>query len=300
MDPMIHSRIATTFKSDRPARTLTERTRGIALAVAALLATSTAVAVAAPANAAIGSIKCPSTACVKVVAGVGDPHVAVSEKPGLVYVLYPTSGELREINVATAAIRPVATDLGNNLRGFSVTNGNAYVTSWDGSLQQVDLATGSHRILAAWPLPLFGVVHTGTTTYVVDLNGQLIAVPDAGTPRVVSSYVGFSFRIALDNTGLAYTGDMMTGEILQTNLTTGKTRTLATQQYEPTSVTVGNDGQIYFMVGDQLHRLNPTTGAATTVTILSINGADEFALAANGAAYVAGGDMWQVNGLTTL
>jgi len=298
MDPMTHSRIATTPRSDRPARTLTERARGIALAVATLLATSTAVAVAAPANAAIGSITCPSTACVRVVAGVGDPHVAVSEKPGLVYVLYATSGELREINVATAAIRSIATDLGNNLRGFSVTNGNAYVTSWDGSLQQVDLATGSHRILAGGQLPLFAVTHSGTTTYVVDLDGRLLAVPDAGSPRVVSNYVGFSLSISLDNKGLAYTGDLMTGDILQTNLATGETRSLATQQYEPASVTVANDGQIYFMVGDQIRRMNPTTGLVTTITILSLNGINEFALASDGAAYAAGGDMWQINGLT--
>src|SRR5882724_6605550 len=97
MDPMTDSPIATSFASNRPTRTLTRRTRGIALAVAALLATSTAVAAAAPANAAVSSIKCPSAACVKAVAGVGEPRVAVSEEAGVVYVLYATSGELRKI-----------------------------------------------------------------------------------------------------------------------------------------------------------------------------------------------------------
>jgi len=297
MDPMTHSRIATTFTSDRPAPTRTERTRGIALTVAALLATSTAVAVAAPANAAIGRTTCPSTACVKVVDGVGDPRVAVSEEAGAVYVLYDTSGELRKINVATGAITSIATGLGNNLRRFSVTNGNAYVTSWDGSLQQVDLATGSHRVLAAGLQPLFAVAHTGTTTYVIDINGQLIAVPDAGSPRVVTTGLGLCYGIAFDKAGLAYTGDLMTGSIRQTNLTTGETRTLATAQYEPTSVTVANDGQVYFLVGDIVNRLNPATRVVTSITTLSLS-SFEFALTPSGTAYSASGALWQINGLT--
>jgi len=286
---MTDSRIATTY--------LSKRTRGIALAAGALLAVSAAVAAPAPANAATGDIKCPSTACVKIVAGLGSTSGEVSDDAGSVYLTYG-SGELRKVSLATGATSTIATGLGN-LRGVAVADGSAYIASFGGTLEQVTLATGSRRTLAAGLPSLFGVARAGTTTYVTDTNGEILAVPDGGSPRVVAAGLGFSYGIALDNAGFAYTADMFTGNIQQTDLTTGATRTLFVANYEPTSISVGNDGLIYFLAGDGVNRVNPTTRVKSHVANVVLN-MFQFALAPSGAAYTVdgAGTLWQINGLT--
>ena len=287
---MTESRITTAY--------LSRRSRGIALAAGALLAVSAAVAAAAPANAAAGDIKCPSTACVRIVAGVGSTSGAVSDDAGSAYLTYG-SGELRKVSLATGATSTIATGLGN-LRGVAVAGGNAYIASFDGTLQQVTLATGSRRTLAAGLPPLYGVARAGTTTYVTDANGEILAVPDGDSPHVVAARLGFSYGIALDNAGFAYTADMFTGNIQQTDLATGATRTLFVANYEPTSIGVGNDGLIYFFAGDGVDRVNPTTKVESHVANVVLN-MFEFALAPSGAAYTVdgAGTLWQINGLTS-
>lgn len=289
MDPMTDSRFTTTNMS--------KRARGIALIAGALLAVSATVTAATPASAAAGDIKCPSTACVRIVAGLSSTPGVTSDGAGSVYLTYG-NGDLRKVSLATGAASTVATGLGN-LRGVAVADGNAYLATFGGTLEQVTLATGSRRTLAAGLPSLFGVARGGTTTYLSDANGEIVAVPDGGSPRVVATGLGFSYGIALDNAGFAYTADMGTGDIRQTSLTTGTTRTLFVANYEPTSIAVGNDGLIYFLDGDGVGRVNPTTKAESHVANVALNLFD-FALEPSGAAYTVdgGGTLWQINGLT--
>jgi len=216
-----------------------------------------------------------------------------------VYLAY-SGGDLLKLDLATGALDTVATGLGN-LRGVAVAGGSAYITSFDGTLQQVTLATGSRRTLAAGLPSLFGVARSGSTTYVTDTNGEIVAVPDGGSPRVVATGLGFSYGLAFDKAGVAYTADMMTGRILQTNVATGATRVLASQAYEPTSISVGGDGLVYFEVAGEVKRVNAATGVQSHVTnIVGIN-SFSFWLAASGDAYTtgSGGGLWRISGLTS-
>lgn len=260
-----------------------------------VVAVAAVVALAAPANAASGNIECPSSACVQVAGGLGDAYALAPDNQGAVYVTYG-EGVLRKVTLATGAVSTVATGLGN-LRGLAVSGGSAYVASFDGTLQQVNLATGSHRTIASGLPSLFGVGRYGNTTYVTDGDGRLVAVPDGGSARVVAT-VGFSLGVAFDAAGHAYTASMGANEIVRTDLATGATRSLAEVDYEPTSISVGSDGLVYFEVGDEAVRLNPATGVQSNVgEIDGVNGFD-FALATSGNAYeVYDGELWQINDL---
>ncbi|MCX4911143.1 hypothetical protein [Streptomyces sp. NBC_00878] len=298
---MIRSRTAVRLPLGGLARSLTRRGRalGVALALGALLASGTTMTFAGTAVAAPGDISCPSAACVRVATGLGGAAYAVPDNAGSVYLTYG-SGELRKVDLATGAVSTVASGLGN-LRGVAVADGSAYITSFDGTLQQVSLATGSRRTLAAGLRPLFGVTRNADTTYVTDGEGAIIAVPDGGTPRVVATGIGHSQGIAFDKAGLAYTADMMTGRILQTNLATGTTRALVSEAYEPTSISVAADGLVYFQVGDGVKRLNPGTGVQSHVTNIAGINSFGFSLTASGDAYAvdAIGGLWKIAGLTS-
>ncbi|MDV9174740.1 hypothetical protein R6V09_32095 [Streptomyces sp. W16] len=299
MDSMMRSRTATRLRLDRPTRSLAGRGRalGVALALGALLASGATMTLAAPAVAATGDITCPSTACVRIAPAAGSPVAIAPDNAGAVYLAY-SGGDLLKLDLATGALDTVTTGLGN-LRGVAVAGGSAYITSFGGTLQQVDLATGARRTLAAGLPSLFGVARFGTTTYVTDGNGEIVAVPDGGTSRVVATGLGFSYGLAFDKAGLAYTADMGQGRILQTNVATGTTRVLADQSYEPTSISVGGDGLVYFQVGDEVKRVNPVTGVQSHVAnLLGIN-AFSFSLAASGDAYTASDGLWRINGLTS-
>jgi streptogramin lyase len=265
------------------------RFSSLALAVAAV------VALAAPADAASANVDCPSSACVQVASGLGDAYALAPDNQGAVYVTYG-EGVLRKVTLATGSVSTVATGLGN-LRGLAVSGGSAYVASFDGTLQQVNLTTGSHRTLASGLSSLFGVGRYGNTTYATDGQGRLIAVPDGGSAHVVAT-VGFSVGIAFDAAGNAYTASMGANEIVRTDVATGATRSLAEADYEPTSISVGSDGLVYFEVGGEVVRLNPITGVESNVTELeNINGF-EFALATSGNAYEVYDDvLWQINDL---
>jgi len=297
----MRSRTATRLPIDRPARSLTRRGRalGVALALGALLASGATTTLAAPAVAATGDVKCPSTDCVRIAPAAGSPVAIAPDNAGAVYLAY-SGGDLLKLDLATGALTTVTTGLGN-LRGVAVADGSAYITAFDGTLQQVTLATGSRRTLAAGLPSLFGVARSGATTYVTDGNGEIVAVPDGGTPRVVATGLGFSYGLAFDTAGLAYTADMMTGRILQTNVATGTTRVLASQTYEPTSISVGGDGLVYFQVANEVKRVNAVTGVQSHVTnIVGVN-SFSFSLAASGDAYTTGnGDgLWRITGLTS-
>jgi hypothetical protein len=264
--------------------------------LATVTATATAMAFAAPADAASGTVKCPSSACVQVASGLGAQLAdAVPDNKGSVYVTYGT-GVLQKVVLATGSLSTVASGLGN-LRGVAIAGRYAYVVSFDGTIQKVTLSTGAHRTLATGLPPLFGVARNGDTTYVTDEANQLVAVPDGGSPHVVAT-VGFSEGIAFDASGAAYTASMGLNQIVRTNVTTGATQVLATEDYEPTSISVGKDGQVYFL-GDEVERLNPTTGVQTDVTeIVGIN-PFEFSLATSGDAYAADGTggLWEIKDL---
>jgi len=299
---MMRSRTATRLPLDRPARSLTRRGRalGVALALGALLASGATMTLAAPAVAATGDVKCPSTDCLRIAPAAGSPVAIAPDNAGAVYLAY-SGGDLLKLDLATGALSTVTTGLGN-LRGVAVADGSAYITSFDGTLQQVTLATGSRRTLAAGLPALFGVARFGTTTYVTDTNGEIVAVPDGGTSRVVATGLGFSYGLAFDKAGLAYTADMGQGRILQTNVATGTTRVLASETYEPTSISVGGDGLVYFLVADEVKRVNAATGVQSHVTNLVGINAFSFSLAASGDAYTtgSGGDgLWRIAGLTS-
>ncbi|MGW0830386.1 hypothetical protein [Streptomyces prunicolor] len=299
---MMRSSTATRLPLDRPARSLTGRGRtlGVALALGALLVSGATMAVSAPAVAATGDITCPSTACVRIAPAAGAPVAIAPVDADTAYLAY-SGGDLLKLDLATGALTTVTTGLGN-LRGVAVADGNAYITAFDGTLQQVTLATGARRTLAAGLPSLFGVARFGTTTYVTDGNGEIVAVPDGGTARVVATGLGFSYGLAFDKAGLAYTADMGQGRILQTNVATGTTRVLASENYEPTSISVGGDGLVYFFVAGEVKRVNAVTKVQSHVTnLLGVN-AFSFWLAASGDAYTtgSGGDgLWRISGLTS-
>ncbi|MGW2054429.1 Vgb family protein [Streptomyces sp. NPDC001840] len=277
------------------------RTRTAAVLLTAL--TVTGLAATSASAAAVPVVTCPSSSCTTLLTGLGEPVDAAYDTDDTddnAYLTYQ-NGDLRKVNLVTGARSTVAQGLGN-LRGIAVDGaGSAYVGDFDGNLLKVDLATGQHRLLASGLGALHGIVHRGTTTYATGGSGKLYELKEGGTVRVVASGLGLSQGIALDGRGRAYTADMFTGRILQTDLATGTTRTLATQFYEPTSISVAADGQVYFAVGNEVTRLNPDTGVGTAVA--SIRGLNflAFKLDRNGNAYttqVTGtGSLWKISNL---
>jgi len=254
----------------------------------------------ATAQAATGDTVCPSSSCLSVAQGLGEPLTAVPDGHGSAYVPFQT-GELRKVDLTSGVSTSVATGLGN-LRGAALDGkGSAYVTNFDGALVKVDLATGAHTTLAGGLGSLFAVARSTDSTYVTDAQGDLIQVKDGQSPHVVSNDIGFSEGIALDGGGSAYTADMMTGRILRTDLSTGATTTLSNENYEPQSISIGPDGLVYFEVGDEVIRLDPATGQTSHVTnIVGLN-SGTFTTTANGDAYAvaynSNGSIWKIAGL---
>ncbi|MFF2524109.1 SMP-30/gluconolactonase/LRE family protein [Streptomyces liangshanensis] len=261
---------------------------------------------AAPASGAVNSlaptaITCPSTSCQRLASGLGEPVTSVLDGAGNAYITY-VNGDLRKVALASGATTTVARGLGN-LRGVDLDGaGGAYVGDFDGNLRKVDLATGSQELLASGLGPLHGIVHGAGVTYATGGAGKLYEVRPGRAVRVVASGLGLSQGIALDAKGLAYTADMMTGRILQTDLTTGTVKSLAKEQYEPTSISVGSDGQVYFAVGSEVTRLNPVTGQAVAIATLRGLNSVFFKVDRNGDAYATdvaggGGSLWRIAGL---
>ncbi|WP_327235278.1 hypothetical protein OG349_16250 [Streptomyces sp. NBC_01317] len=255
---------------------------------------------AAPAAPAV--VTCPSVSCRSLASGLGEPVSSVLDASGNAYITY-VNGDLRKVALATGATTTVARGLGN-LRGVDLDgNGSAYVGDFDGNLRKVNLATGSQELLAGGLGPLHGVVHGAAgVTYATGGAGKLYEVRPGRPVRVVASGLGLSQGIALDGKGLAYTADMMSGRILRTDLATGAVKSLATEQYEPTSISVGSDGQVYFAVGSEVTRLNPVTGQAVEIATLRGLNSVFFRVDKNGDAYATdvvsgGGSLWKITGL---
>ena len=109
---------------------------------------------------------------------------------------------------------------------------------------------------------------------------------------------GFSEGIAFDAAGAAYTAAMGLNEIVRTDVATGATQVLASEDYEPTSISVGRDGLVYALVGDEVVRLNPSIGVQSDVTEIDGINPFEFSLAASGNAYaVYGTGLWKITDL---
>ncbi|MET9479991.1 hypothetical protein [Streptomyces sp. NPDC006638] len=263
--------------------------------------TANATSAAAPAVAP-AVVNCPSVSCRSLVSGLGEPVTSVLDASGNAYITY-VGGDLRKVVLATGATTTVAKGLGN-LRGVDLDgDGSAYVGDFDGNLRKVNLATGSQQLLAGGLGPLHGIVHSAAgVTYATGGAGKLYEVRAGQPVRVVASGLGLSQGIALDGKGRAYTADMMTGRILQTDLTTGAVKSLAREQYEPTSISVGSDGQVYFAVGSEVTRLNPVTGEAVEIATLRGLNSVFFRVDRNGDAYATdvvsgGGSLWKITGL---
>ncbi|MFD3521274.1 hypothetical protein [Streptomyces sp. NPDC058653] len=271
-------------------------------AVGSLPANATTIpAVNVAVKAAPATIACPSAACVRLASGLGESVRVAPDGQGGAYVTYQ-NGDLREVDLASGTSTVVARGLGN-LRGIDVHGSRAYVVDFGGSLQRVDLGTGARQVLASGLGALQAVVHDGASgsTYVSGNEGRLVEVRESGAPRVVAERLGLSQGIALDGRGNAYTADMMAGRVLRTELATGATETLASETYEPTSISVGPDGQVYFAVADQVTRLDPAT--REKVHFANIRGLNTagFTMDERGDAYAtdlgAGGSLWRIPGL---
>ncbi|MFJ2650365.1 hypothetical protein ACIO1C_27040 [Streptomyces sp. NPDC087420] len=254
------------------------------------------------ANAAAPTVvACPSASCRSLASGLGEPVTSVVDASGNAYITY-ANGDLRKVALASGAKTTVAKGLGN-LRGVDLDgNGGAYVGDFDGNLRKVNLATGSQELLAAGLGPLHGIVHSAGVTYATGGAGKLYEVRPGQPVRVVAAGLGLSQGIALDGKGFAYTADMMTGRILQTDLASGAVKSLAKEQYEPTSISVGSDGQVYFAVGSEVTRLNPVTGQAVEIATLRGLNSVFFKVDKNGDAYATdvvsgGGSLWKITGL---
>ncbi|WP_066956308.1 hypothetical protein [Streptomyces lushanensis] len=274
------------------------RTRTAAVLLTAL--TVAGLAGASASAAAVPVVTCPSSSCTALLTGLGEPVDAAYDTSDNAYLTYQ-NGDLLKVNTVTGARSTVARGLGN-LRGIAIDDtGSAYVGDFDGNLRKVDLATGRHQLLASGLGSLHGIARNGTTTYATGGSGKLYELKEGGTVRVVASGLGLSQGIALDGRGRAYTADMFTGRILRTDLTSGTTRTLATEFYEPTSISVAADGHVYFAVGSEVTRLDPDTGVGAPIA--SIRGLNflAFKLDRNGNAYttqVTGtGSLWKITNL---
>ncbi|MFI6085062.1 hypothetical protein ACIBBB_29535 [Streptomyces sp. NPDC051217] len=273
-----------------------------AIAAGGLAAAGSLPANAAAVQAPAATIACPSTACVRLASGLGEAVRVAPDGPGSAYVTYQ-NGDLREVDLVSGGSVVVARGLGN-LRGVDVHGGSAYVVDFGGSVQRVDLGSGAREVLASGLGALQAVVHDGGSgsTYVTGGDGQLVEVRESGgAPRVVAGGLGLSQGIALDGKGNAYTADMMAGRVLRTELATGDTETLASETYEPTSISVGPGGQVYFAVADQVTRLDPATGRKTHFANIRGLNSVGFTMDERGDAHATdlggGGSLWRIPGL---
>lgn len=284
------------LRSRYPAASIT-----MVLVAGTLLAAAQGAATAAEPT-AVRPVSCPSSACVQVARDLGWAVALVPDDAGNVYATYQ-HGELKKIDTATGRAVTVATGLGN-LRGIALDGrGNAYVGDFDGRLHKVDLDTGADRIVATRLGPVQAVAWTAEGVYAVSGDSKLYQVRENDQPpRLVATGTGFSQSIALDGRGNAYLGNMMAGQILRVDLATGQVRTLLSRVYEPTSVSLGRDGGVYFLEVDTVSRLDPGTGSSVEVTLVRGLNTVGFRLDRNEVAWAAdsrdGGALWRITGLT--
>ncbi|MEU3983795.1 hypothetical protein AB0F77_27565 [Streptomyces sp. NPDC026672] len=275
---------------------------------AALTLVAAAIALANPfasgASAATpASVACPSAVCKVAVTGQGDAVRVATDNAGHDYQTF-SDGRVVEVTTATGATRTVARGLGN-LRGVAADGaGHVFTGDFDGNITKIDLATGSTVRLASGLGSAQGLAYRDGAVYVAGGSGKLFEVREGAPVRTVASNIGYSQSIALDGKGAAYTGDMFTGRILRINLAGGAVTTVATEAYEPDSLSYGPDGRVYFAVSDELHRYDPATGRETLVTRLSGLYSYLLTIDTQGVAHAISnaqnGSVWQIEGLTRL
>ncbi|MBV2353900.1 hypothetical protein KUM39_05925 [Streptomyces sp. J2-1] len=283
--------------------------RAFARRTAAVSLTAAALALAGPlttgASAAVGTpaVACPSSACKAAATGLGDPTRIATDSLGHDYQTF-RDGRVVEVTTATGAVRTVAQGLGN-LRGVAADGtGHLYTGDFDGNITKVDLATGGTTRIASGVGAAQGLAYGNGAVYVVGNAGKLFEVREGQPVRTVASGIGYSQSVALDGKGSAYTGDMFTRRILRVNISSGAVTTVATDAYEPDSLSYGPDGRVYFTVGSDVHRYDPASGAHTVAARL--NGLYTFTLTldrqgvAQAVSSGQNGSVWQVEGLTRL
>jgi sugar lactone lactonase YvrE len=277
---------------------MTIRTHSRRLGAMALASLSLAAVAAGPAAAAIPRISCPSASCSQVATNLGEVVYTAEDTQGNVYLTYQ-NGQLRKVALSSGQLTTVASGLGN-LRGIALDGlGHAYVANFDGQLLKVDLGTGAGTVVFSGPVSLHAVAYSAGSVYVTTGSGVLWQVRDGQPARQLNNQVGYTDTIALDGKGNAYTGDMFGNLIQRTNLTTGAVQTVATTDYEMTSVSVGPDGRVYFALGSEVWRVDPATGQEKEIAELSGN-IFSWTLGSDGVALVPGTTLYKVTGLTQL
>jgi sugar lactone lactonase YvrE len=265
--------------------------RQIAVAAFALGLVATPAAAAAPPQ-----IKCPSTNCIQLATGLGEPVYTAEDSQGNLFMTYQ-DGQLRKVVPSTGQNVQIATGLGN-LRGLALDNqGNAYVANFNGQLQKVNLASGAKSIVFTNSTALHAVAYSAGSAYVSTGGGELWQVIAGQSPRKLTAQIGYTDTVALDNKGNAYTGDMFGNRIQRTDLTTGATQTVTTTSYEMTSVSVGSDGRIYFALGSEVWQLDPATSQKRVIAQLPPS-AFRWNLNADGSLLLPGGTTYRIKNLT--
>ncbi|MFF1819763.1 hypothetical protein ACFVWG_20855 [Kribbella sp. NPDC058245] len=264
--------------------------RPIAVAAFALGLVATPAAAAAPPQ-----IKCPSTNCIQLATGLGEPVDTAEDSHGNLFITYQ-NGELRKVVPSTGQNTQIATGLGN-LRGLALDNqGSAYLANFNGQLQKVNLTTGAKSIVFTNSTSLHAVAYSAGAAYVSTGSGELWQITVDQPPRKLAANIGYTETIALDNKDNAYTGDMFGNRIQRTNLITGTTRTVTTTSYEMTSVSVGTDGCIYFALGSEVWQLDPETSQKRVVAQLPPS-AFRWNLQADGSLLLPGSTTYRIKAL---
>ncbi|MEV5177845.1 hypothetical protein AB0L10_44165, partial [Streptomyces flaveolus] len=280
---------------------LARRTAAVFLTVAALgLAGPLATGASA---ATTPTVTCPSTSCRITAANLGNALRVATDNAGHDYQTY-SDGRVVEVTTATGAVRTVAQGLGN-LRGVAADGaGHVYTGDFDGNVSKVDLATGKATRIGTGVGSAQGLAYANGSVYVVGGSGKFFEVREGQPVRTVASGLGYAQSIALDGEGSAYIGDMFSRRILRIGLAAGTVTPVATEAYEPDSLSYGPDGRVYFTVSDELHRYDPATG--THVVAARLGGVFTYTLTLDkqGVAHlisdVQNGSAWQLSGLTRL
>ncbi|MFD4676094.1 hypothetical protein ACFWNN_40655 [Lentzea sp. NPDC058450] len=240
------------------------------------------------APAAASSAQCSPSVCREIASGLGEA-VGIGQFEGTAFVTYQT-GRLRAVDLATGAQRPLASGLGN-LRGVAADSTGVYVADYNGRVQHVDPRTGAARVLASGLGNLQGLTRHGGLTYVVG-GETLWQIGTTVRPIALGRWMAMDVTIRDGRAFVAHLG----GSIAEVDLGTGHSRAVVSNQYEPTSVGVLDDGTLYFLAAAfDFHRVS-TAGRVEEVLNFAAN---DFDLEGDGTALVLRGTrLFQLTGLS--